>query len=325
MSEQLDKPQTGLEHLGQTLAGYRAVVASVARTGAFQMMEHIGEHTQGEPVVTFVQALRRDDVKAKVVLVLTNHRLIAIDETTGQVCDDHALADADVLGWEEDFWHGTKLSFRSSIGTRAYKQLMPAKEGLRIAEALGLQTSPELRTALPPDIPADPGHPPLAACWNIHVYDDRLIDHENRHLPFNGKVEAVCDSAGNIAVTRGRNLADKGLGTLVFGPIGLFFMGNAKNREVDTRELYLLVEGPNWAYTVPFAPDAGLALREFALQINLIAKQHWDRADPSAKEPSPAPSNDSVAKLRELGKLKDEGILTEDEFAAAKAKLLADL
>jgi Short C-terminal domain len=34
---------------------------------------------------------------------------------------------------------------------------------------------------------------------------------------------------------------------------------------------------------------------------------------------------DPVVRLRELPQLKDDGILTDEEFAAAKAKLLAEL
>jgi len=39
-------------------------------------------------------------------------------------------------------------------------------------------------------------------------------------------------------------------------------------------------------------------------------------------EPAPAPEVDTVAQLRELAKLRDDGILTEDEFAAEKHKIL---
>lgn len=38
--------------------------------------------------------------------------------------------------------------------------------------------------------------------------------------------------------------------------------------------------------------------------------------------PAPAVSDDTVAQLERLGKLKQEGILTDEEFAAQKAKLL---
>lgn len=36
----------------------------------------------------------------------------------------------------------------------------------------------------------------------------------------------------------------------------------------------------------------------------------------------PAPTDDLIAKLQELGSLKASGVLTEEEFTAAKQKLL---
>ena len=39
--------------------------------------------------------------------------------------------------------------------------------------------------------------------------------------------------------------------------------------------------------------------------------------------PPPPPPVDNIAKLKELAALKDQGILTEEEFAAQKAKILA--
>ena len=45
---------------------------------------------------------------------------------------------------------------------------------------------------------------------------------------------------------------------------------------------------------------------------------------PAPAAPAPAASGSSVIdQLKELGELKEQGILTEDEFAAQKAKLLA--
>jgi len=38
--------------------------------------------------------------------------------------------------------------------------------------------------------------------------------------------------------------------------------------------------------------------------------------------PAPAPEEDMITQLERLGALKDQGILTEEEFAAQKAKLL---
>jgi hypothetical protein len=39
--------------------------------------------------------------------------------------------------------------------------------------------------------------------------------------------------------------------------------------------------------------------------------------------PAPAPEEDMIAQLERLGALKAQGLLTEEEFAAAKQKLLA--
>jgi membrane protease subunit (stomatin/prohibitin family) len=42
----------------------------------------------------------------------------------------------------------------------------------------------------------------------------------------------------------------------------------------------------------------------------------------AAQAPTPAPEKDSIAKLKELGELHESGVLTDEEFAAAKAKIL---
>jgi hypothetical protein len=41
-----------------------------------------------------------------------------------------------------------------------------------------------------------------------------------------------------------------------------------------------------------------------------------------AAPPPPAPEEDPVARLRELASLRDDGILTEEEFTAEKRRLL---
>lgn len=51
---------------------------------------------------------------------------------------------------------------------------------------------------------------------------------------------------------------------------------------------------------------------------------YMDEPQPEAYAPAPAqaPPPDPTAQLRELAKLRDDGILTEEEFAAEKRKLL---
>jgi hypothetical protein len=56
----------------------------------------------------------------------------------------------------------------------------------------------------------------------------------------------------------------------------------------------------------------------------------WAAQEPQYAEPAPAPAPmapppqevDTVAQLRELAKLRDDGILTDEEFSAEKRKIL---
>jgi hypothetical protein len=55
------------------------------------------------------------------------------------------------------------------------------------------------------------------------------------------------------------------------------------------------------------------------------AQQEAPEAAPEAPPPpAPAAQSSTIDQLKELGELKAQGILTEEEFAAQKAKLLAD-
>ena len=45
----------------------------------------------------------------------------------------------------------------------------------------------------------------------------------------------------------------------------------------------------------------------------------------AAPEPAAADSDELINKLKELATLKDQGVLTEEEFSAQKAKILAQL
>jgi hypothetical protein len=52
-------------------------------------------------------------------------------------------------------------------------------------------------------------------------------------------------------------------------------------------------------------------------------QQAYAAAPPPAPAPAPAAAPDTMTQLKELGELKAAGILTEEEFAAQKAKILA--
>ena len=49
----------------------------------------------------------------------------------------------------------------------------------------------------------------------------------------------------------------------------------------------------------------------------------YDEPEPTYAAPAPAPpAADPIAQLKDLAALKDQGILTDEEFAAQKAKIL---
>jgi len=51
--------------------------------------------------------------------------------------------------------------------------------------------------------------------------------------------------------------------------------------------------------------------------------QYEQQAPPPQQAPAPAaPAADPIAQLKELGELRDSGVLTEAEFEAQKAKIL---
>lgn len=59
-------------------------------------------------------------------------------------------------------------------------------------------------------------------------------------------------------------------------------------------------------------------------QANKWAEQEAQQAPAPASAPvAAAPAEDPIAKLKEFAELRDQGILTEEEFSAQKAKLLA--
>jgi hypothetical protein len=53
------------------------------------------------------------------------------------------------------------------------------------------------------------------------------------------------------------------------------------------------------------------------------AQQEPPREEPAYQQPPPQPAADPIQRLKDLADLKSQGILTDDEFAAQKARILA--
>jgi hypothetical protein len=58
-------------------------------------------------------------------------------------------------------------------------------------------------------------------------------------------------------------------------------------------------------------------------QGNRWAQQEQAEAPPSSAQAPPAGGEDRMQQLKDLGALKEQGVLTEAEFASEKARILA--
>jgi hypothetical protein len=95
--------------------------------------------------------------------------------------------------------------------------------------------------------------------------------------------------------------------------------GGPEDHFTDSRELYWLVEGDEWAHVEALDPDAGYWARRFAQFVN------WrTRGEKAVLEPSSLSAAELVEQLKEIARLRAEGALTESEFEAVKARLLSD-
>lgn len=136
-----------------------------------------------------------------------------------------------------------------------------------------------------------------------------------KEWPITADTKATVESAGNVSVTRGRNLAAKAVGGALI-PGGVFVFGNAKETAHDHRELYLIVADAKWAYTRRLDPNFGPQARSFAQAINLAARQLRpppDSAPPTREE------LDVIGQLERLTELRDAGALTGEEVRSAEA------
>jgi hypothetical protein len=123
---------------------------------------------------------------------------------------------------------------------------------------------------------------------------------------------ATVDTAGQLSA---RITATR---LVLTGPLAL-----GLRKKVDTRELYLLIEGRGWAISVPVDPTQGAQAREFAAKIN--AAGMTAESDNAGGADAAIPALDIPDQIHKLGALRDAGLLTDAEFDAKKADLLARL
>jgi hypothetical protein len=103
--------------------------------------------------------------------------------------------------------------------------------------------------------------------------------------------------------------------------------GSRRSFRDDTREVILRIEGPRVSIAAPLPVNGFQAheqAREFAAVVNEMAME-LAGSTPAPRvrsQTQPAWKEDVLDRLERLGRLRDSGVLTEDEFQAQKAAIL---
>src|SRR5688572_27510564 len=82
-------------------------------------------------------------------------------------------------------------------------------------------------------------------------------------------------------------------------------------------------QGKRWAEKDQSAQDAADAEAYRQQQADAQQQTYAQQAPPPPPQPAAPAQTDVIGQLQKLGELKAAGILTEEEFAAQKAKILA--
>ncbi|GAB7040412.1 MULTISPECIES: hypothetical protein [Catenuloplanes] len=109
----------------------------------------------------------------------------------------------------------------------------------------------------------------VARPWRISALENGQRD----TWPLTADTIVTVEMEGEITTVRGRNLAAKAVGGAAVPVLGLFIFGNAKNRSVDNRELYITITSEDDARVLKVPPTLSQEARQFAAMVNVTAKQ----------------------------------------------------
>jgi hypothetical protein len=155
---------------------------------------------------------------------------------------------------------------------------------------------------------------PLASASPLFVWSD--------HYSLNGKIFPIAGANAEIVVAG--QVSSRITATRLV-TVGVFAL--AAKKKTDKRDFALLITGNTWdgkphgGNTFRFPPGSEVKIRKIAALINQLSAQ----ARPSAPPPTPSQevtAGSNVEDLTRLADLHTSGALTDDEFSAAKAKLL---
>jgi hypothetical protein len=165
----------------------------------------------------------------------------------------------------------------------------------------------------------------LGNAGDVHVWRDRILlfdqDFEVRRM--DGEVRASVETAGQLVRSRRPTLTRMMVGSVLPGTALIPGLALQKQDVNDTRALFFVLEHPEWGRMIQVAPDYEAGTRQLAQMVNQAARElaHVKAQNGKAAEGRA----DTLDALKQLGELRDAAVLTDAEFEAKKAQLLAEL
>ncbi|MFF2053765.1 DUF4429 domain-containing protein [Leifsonia sp. NPDC058194] len=162
----------------------------------------------------------------------------------------------------------------------------------------------------------------IAALFPGLSFDGESVTYQGVTQPIAGS-NAVVDTAGEL--DRRPTLSRVAMGGVLFGALGALG-GGLMQKKVDSRQVFLLIDGPLAAWAVPAKPDQYSDATRFAALFNTAAKTAAAAVAGALEAPAPAaaaPSPGIAEQLSSLAQLHQQGVLSDQEFADAKAAVLA--
>lgn len=153
----------------------------------------------------------------------------------------------------------------------------------------------------------------IASYNGVHIYPDRIIRLPDMAGGMIG-VEPECRPIAGVTASTEQDGAVGARSTLTRSAVpGM----HGWQKKTDDRQGFVVIDGPDFQWQVKYAPQFDLGgARKFAAAVTTAGRK-------AVPAPSATGSPDSLDQLRRLAELRDAGIVTQEEFEAKKASLLA--
>jgi hypothetical protein len=158
---------------------------------------------------------------------------------------------------------------------------------------------------------------------DVHIWKDRIncFDEGRVHL-LDERVRASVETAGQLVQTQRPTLTRMAIGSVLPGTALIPGFAFQKKDVQDTRELFFVLEHPEWARLVKVEIDLEGTVREIAIGVNQAAGQiAFHGSQRQADLSRPEVLADPLDRLKKLVELRDRGVLSPAEFDAQKAKI----